>query len=330
MGESRTVKIALKNGFAPTDACFYTLSTYDQISESDLDPYNRKYMQVYVNSVASLDIYVGNATSEAALVESKPVTASAYNFTYPNTRNFYVVVSPQQGSSTGDHALDLTFRYYEYDPKCHYYQDWNGTDCWNNYTRYCEELTPQWAEELGNPDLRVLYNGSACVIAQTFTETVTNIYENVTTKIRVVPSEEYLARKAKAKAYADALANTPDARADEDLIRYDKGLTLNNDKRKPQNAQTLMASCILLGSFVYSIAEAVAHRRKMKLEEMQLKEMELEMEAEKHAAPENGGNTAFGSLEHGGDERGQEMFNAFKWQQEELSERQIRNVSVNS
>ena len=180
-----------------------------------------------------------------------------------------------------------------------------------------------------NPNLKVLYNGSACVVAQTFTETVTNVYENVTTKVRVVeatPPEEWLAAKAKAKALEEALKNTPDAKANDDLIKYDKGLTLNNDKRKPQNAQTLMGFCILLGSLVYTIAGVVAHRRKMKMELMQLKEMELEMEAEKHAiAPENGANTAFGSLEHGGDERGQEMFNAFKWQQEDLSERQIRN-----
>ena len=37
------------------------------------------------------------------------------------------------------------------------------------------------------------------------------------------------------------------------------------------------------------------------------------MEAEKNAfLHENGGSTVFGSLEHGGDSRGQEVFNAFK------------------
>lgn len=41
------------------------------------------------------------------------------------------------------------------------------------------------------------------------------------------------------------------------------------------------------------------------MEEMQQKEMELEMEAEKNAfLHENAGSTAFGALEQGGDERG--------------------------
>lgn len=57
---------------------------------------------------------------------------------------------------------------------------------------------------------------------------------------------------------------------------------------------------------------------------IQQKVMELEMEAEKNSILNDNhgvnGNTAFGSLEHGGDERGQEVFNAFKWQQDGLSE----------
>ena len=78
----------------------------------------------------------------------------------------------------------------------------------------------------------------------------------------------------------------------------------NNDKRKTQHAQTLIACCILIGSLVYTMAEVLEHRRKVRMEEMQLKEMELEIEAEKHAKAMDDGNTAFGSLEKGGDERG--------------------------
>lgn len=159
------------------------------------------------------------------------------------------------------------------------------------------------------------------------------MYENVTTQVDVVeeaPPEEWLAARAKARARAEALANTPDAKVDEALIKYDKGLTLHNDKRTPQHAQTLMGFSILLGTLIFSIADAVSRRRKLNLEQLQLKEMELEMEAEKNAVVPENGATAFGSLEHGGDERGQEMFNAFKWQQDHLSERQVRDASINS
>lgn len=90
-----------------------------------------------------------------------------------------------------------------------------------------------------------------------------------------------------------------------------------------------MGLAILLGVIIFAIAEAVSKRRKLALERLQLKEMELEMEAEKNAVMPGNGTTAFGSLEQGGDERGQQMFNAFKWQ-EELSERQMRDGSVNS
>lgn len=149
--------------------------------------------------------------------------------------------------------------------------------------------------------------------------------------VEEAPPEEWLAAKAAARAYEEALANTPDAKAPENLIKYDKGLTLNNDKRKPQHSRTLMGFSILLGTFIFSVADAVSNRRKMKMEEMQLKEMELEMEAEKNAVvPADGGGTAFGSLEHGGDERGQEMFNAFKWQQDTASAGHVRNASMSS
>ena len=217
-----------------------------------------------MNSIASLDMYVANGTSEAAIAEATPVTASVFNFTYPNTRNFYIVARAQQGSSVGDHALDVTFRYYEYDPKCHYYQDWNGTDCKNNYTRYCGEMTEEWREKLDNPDAVVVYNGSACVIAQSFTATVTTTIENVTVKYQVVdetPPDDYLEAQAKSKAYQDALRNTPNKKADDSKITYDKGLTLNNDKRSQQRSQVILGVSILIGSIFYAVSEAVAARR---------------------------------------------------------------------
>ena len=204
LGDSRNVNINVRSTFSTVDSCYYTLSTYDKIDAANLDPYNRKYMQVYVNSIASLDVYVANGTSEAAIQEAQPVTASRYNFTYPNTGNFYVVVRAQQGSSNGDHKLDITFRYYEYDPKCHYYQDWNGTDCKNNYTRYCSDLTEEWRQKLNNSEAVVVYNGTACVIVQNLTETVINKVENVTVKYEVInekPSDEYLATLAETKQY---------------------------------------------------------------------------------------------------------------------------------
>lgn len=142
------------------------------------------------------------------LNESTKVNATNYNFTWPNTAKFYSVVQPQTGSSRGDHRLNVTFRYYEYDPKCHYYQDWIKRSCVNNYTRYCAELTDYYRQELNNPDLLVFFNGTACVVSQNFTERVENIIENVTEVVEIVeegPSEEYLAEvAAREQAIKDA------------------------------------------------------------------------------------------------------------------------------
>lgn len=95
LGESVNVVIGDDSTFSMVDSCFYKLTTYDQINEADLDPYNRKYMQVFVNSVTALDIFVAVGLSEGAIQEAELATGTRFNFTYPNTANFYVVAKPQ-------------------------------------------------------------------------------------------------------------------------------------------------------------------------------------------------------------------------------------------
>ena len=103
---------------------------------------------------------------------------------------------------------------YEYDPMCNEFQDWNGTDCIANYTRYCESLTEQYREKIGNDDLTVSYNGSACVVQYTTIQNVEKIEyvvvdlgENQTiTETKLLdPFVEYLKLPRKSQVFINCL-----------------------------------------------------------------------------------------------------------------------------
>ena len=65
------------------------------------------------------------------------------NFTQPNTKNFYLGISAQAGSTRG-YSAEITIRYYTYDPNCAINTYWNGTDCIPDYELYCGKLTAQY------------------------------------------------------------------------------------------------------------------------------------------------------------------------------------------
>jgi archaellum component FlaF (FlaF/FlaG flagellin family) len=71
---------------------------------------------------------------------------------------------------------------YEYDPNCDINKLWNGTDCAPDYITYCKSLTTAYQKSLNNTNITVNYNGSACVIINSFEVTVErNVTKNVTT-----------------------------------------------------------------------------------------------------------------------------------------------------
>ncbi len=65
------------------DVCYYKLSAKDQVDLDDLDPYNRKYIQILVKTISGLDAYVGTAQNASMLDELSVTTVSsaALNFT---------------------------------------------------------------------------------------------------------------------------------------------------------------------------------------------------------------------------------------------------------
>ena len=58
----------------------------------------------------------------------------------------------------------ITFRYYTYDPKCTKYTNWNGTDCDPDYDKYCDSLTDSYMKLTGDRNIKVYYNGTACMV----------------------------------------------------------------------------------------------------------------------------------------------------------------------
>ena len=67
----------------------------------------------------------------------------------------------------------LTFRYYQYEPNCIKFTNWNGTDCAPDFESYCKSLTSTFINEIETPDLRVYYNGTNCVVGP-------KVYANIT------------------------------------------------------------------------------------------------------------------------------------------------------
>ena len=55
----------------------------------------------------------------------------------PYSDDLYLILEPEDGSSKGDYDAVIQFSYYEYDPNCVEFTFWNGTDCINDYEKYC-------------------------------------------------------------------------------------------------------------------------------------------------------------------------------------------------
>ena len=58
----------------------------------------------------------------------------------PYSDDLYLVLEKEDGSSKGDYDAVIQFSYYEYDPNCVEFTVWNGTDCINDYDKYCESF----------------------------------------------------------------------------------------------------------------------------------------------------------------------------------------------
>jgi hypothetical protein len=93
------------------------------------------------------------------------VTYYNRNFTIEPSKKLFVQIQPTNNTEFGQYDGTITFKYYVYDPKCADFTYWNGTDCEPDFLSYCESLTPDYILATGDPTTTVIYNGTACVVA---------------------------------------------------------------------------------------------------------------------------------------------------------------------
>jgi hypothetical protein len=132
-----TLTLRVNKLFGPGDSCYYHVYANDQVSPDKVDKYNRKFLQVYVESITAMVGYISSSNGDIKDVTDTQITEYAYNFTAPYSDDFYILLSDDEGSSKGDYDAVIQFSYYEYDPNCVEFTVWNGTDCINDYDKYC-------------------------------------------------------------------------------------------------------------------------------------------------------------------------------------------------
>ena len=145
--------------------------------------------------------YIGKTSSGYSGLSEEEITEYRYNFTVPYSEDMYLILEPEDGSSKGDYDAVIQFSYYEYDPNCVEFTVWNGTDCINDYDKYCQSFQSD-VEALYNPEadpevfVAVSYNGTDCVVSVNSTEYVEQIEyikSNITNEIIV---QEIIQREA--------------------------------------------------------------------------------------------------------------------------------------
>lgn len=55
----QTVALKINKLFSPGDKCYYNFKASDKIDAEDLDPYNRKYIQIYVEKLTAMNGKIG-------------------------------------------------------------------------------------------------------------------------------------------------------------------------------------------------------------------------------------------------------------------------------
>lgn len=140
----------------------YELIAEDETTEENLDPYNRRYLQVLINELTAVHGYVANGADMSTLNNVTMVSIDALNFTQAPTKRLFLALKPQPGIDYGFKA-EVLLRYYEYDPNCAVNMAWNGTDCVVDHEAYCASLTDKYRQQLNSDTLVVSYNGQSCV-----------------------------------------------------------------------------------------------------------------------------------------------------------------------
>ena len=68
------------------------------------------------------------------------ISAYNYNFTSSYANGFWFVLKAESGSDKGDYEADIILSYYEYDPNCADFTNWNGEECEPDFDAYCASM----------------------------------------------------------------------------------------------------------------------------------------------------------------------------------------------
>ena len=201
MNQTTTVEIGRL--FDTIDTCHFTFSVDDQVSAEDLDPYNQKYMQIYIDKFDGLDIYISNGTNSISTTYTQGVNWYNRNFTIAPTAKMFVQLNPSNNTEYGDYSGKITFRYYTWSPNCEEFTQWNGTECVPDFEAFCVSLTDTMINKTETPWLRVYWNGTKCAIGTTIN--LEDVFRPAVAQPPPLPD----ARQRSTKFYKDYMSRSP-------------------------------------------------------------------------------------------------------------------------
>ena len=153
----------------------------------------------------------------------------------------------------------MIFSYFEFDPNCDAFTNWNGTDCVPDYDSYCEQFTDFYRQQI-NPEnddsiqVEVLFNGSVCVV-QIQREEDVEIVEYIDSNIT-----------------GEALENIQEIIKEREVIILQAGPEdLQLGERKKQVGQNLITFYVTVGIFVFLVNEYKNEQRKYNLKGSKIK-----------------------------------------------------------
>ena len=248
-----TLTLRVNKLFDLPDSCYYHIFASDQVSADDIEPYNLKHVQVYIESLTGMVGYVSSVNNGIENVVETEITEYNYNFTVPYSDDIYLILQAESGSAKGDYDAVIQFAYYEYDPNCVEFTLWNGTACANDYDAYCQSFQLD-VEALYNPEddpeifVDVTYNGTDCVVSVNSTETVEQIEYIKSDTINEVIVQEIIQR--------DAL--------DAEIIYVQEEVEVKDFQsgiRQEQVTMTAMVGVMTLGIFSYMLLSCLLDMR---------------------------------------------------------------------
>ena len=87
-----TLTLRVNKLFDLPDSCYYHIFASDQVSADDIEPYNLKHVQVYIESLTGMVGYVSSVNNGIENVVETEITEYNYNFTVPYSDDIYLIL----------------------------------------------------------------------------------------------------------------------------------------------------------------------------------------------------------------------------------------------